>query len=171
MVILGIDPGIGRTGWGVVHSQAGRVTLLDFGCIETAANSTPADRLMAISAAVDRLVSRFIPVVAGVETLLFNTNSKTVMAVGQARGVVLVTLAKRKVALKELSPLQVKLAVTGYGRADKVQVQRMVKTLLGLERIPKPDDAADALAVCLAVAAVEPWQSLKEGKTSAILNS
>ncbi len=152
MIILGIDPGIGRTGWGVIKKNGSKLEAVAYGCIETAVNSPAAERLEYLFGELNRVVSSYKPSVAGIESLIFNTNAKTAMAVGQARGVLLLALVKAGVEIREFTPLQVKQAVTGYGRAEKLQVQKMVKTLLHLEKVPKPDDAADALAVAICTA-------------------
>lgn len=149
MTILGIDPGIGRTGWGVIEKKSAKITLVDFGCVETTPNSLSAERLSILFESVNKIIDKYQPDKAGVETLIFNTNTKTAMAVGQARGVIILALALKKIDVQEFTPLQVKQAVSGYGRAEKFQVQKMVKALLNLKEIPKPDDAADALAVAL----------------------
>jgi len=154
MIILGLDPGVARTGWGVIEKIGQKLKVVEFGCIESAANSAAVDRLKYLFHELNKIVSRNKPEIAGVETLIFNTNAKTVMAVGQARGVLLLALAQSGVIIREFSPLQVKQAVAGYGRAEKIQVQKMVMTLLHLNKLPKPDDAADALAVAICTAVI-----------------
>ena len=154
MIILGLDPGVARTGWGVIEKIGQKLKVVEFGCIESAANSAAVDRFKYLFHELNKIVSRNKPEIAGVETLIFNTNAKTVMAVGQARGVLLLALAQSGVIIREFSPLQVKQAVAGYGRAEKIQVQKMVMTLLHLNKLPKPDDAADALAVAICTAVI-----------------
>ena len=150
MHILGIDPGTATTGWGLVDkldSQTFR--LLDFGCFTTPANSPLANRIEHIYDELTKLINQVKPEAIAVENLFFNTNAKTAMLVGQARGAILLAGRKAHLRIEEYTPLQVKIAVTGYGRAEKSQVQQMVKTLLKLKSVPKPDDASDALAVAI----------------------
>lgn len=150
MIILGIDPGIGRTGWGVVEYLGGKAKTLDFGCFETT-NKTPLpQRLVLLKKEIDRLIKKHKPTVLGVEELFFNTNAKTAMIVGQARGVVIETCAEAGLEVLSFTPPQVKSAITGYGKADKEQVGKMVKMILSLKSVPKPDDTADALAIAVA---------------------
>ncbi len=153
MKILGVDPGTAITGWGVLEREsAHKLQMVDYGCIRTPAKQQLEIRIEKIFDDITMLIDKFKPDILGVESVFFNTNAKTAMSVGQARGVVLLAGRKRKLPIEEYTPLQVKIAVTGYGRADKHQVQQMVKTLLKLKNIPKPDDAADALAVAIACA-------------------
>lgn len=149
MRILGIDPGIGRCGWAIVNSQKSVVTSQDYGCIETSAKQNVADRLKKIHEEVSKLIKIYSPDALSIEELFFNTNSKTAFVVGQARGVILLAASQNNLDIAIYTPLQVKMAITGYGRADKNQIGQMVKTILKLKTIPKPDDAADALAVAL----------------------
>lgn len=149
MRIVGIDPGIGRTGWGVIEVQGARFTVQKFGCFETAAKSETAERLKLVYAFMQHLFEEFKPDALAIEDLFFNTNAKTALVVGQARGVVLLCAAQNNIPIAVYTPLQVKIAVTGYGRAEKNQVGQMVKTLLHLSNIPKPDDTTDALAIAL----------------------
>ncbi len=149
MRILGIDPGIGRMGWGVIDTQGSRLEAVKYGCLETPSTLPVGERLVLIQEFLVKLIKEEKPEAAGVEELFFNTNAKTAFLVGQARGVVLYTLAKNNVPVAIYTPLQVKIAVTGYGRAEKNQIGQMVKTLLHLTSIPKPDDTADALAIAL----------------------
>lgn len=149
MRILGIDPGIGRIGWGIVEAQSSKLQALNFGCLETPSNLPIGERLILIQEFLAKLIQEEKPDAAGIEELFFNTNAKTAFTVGQARGVVLYTLAKNNVQVAIYTPLQVKIAVTGYGRAEKNQIGQMVKTLLHLQSVPKPDDTADALAIAL----------------------
>jgi len=149
MRILGVDPGIARTGWGVIEVQSSKLKVQSYGCIETLAKLEPSERLRQIYAELTDIIKKYKPDVLAVEELFFNTNAKTAFVVGQARGVVLLAAAENNVSIAIYTPLQVKIAVTGYGRAEKNQVGQMVKVLLKLKEIPKPDDVADALAVAL----------------------
>jgi crossover junction endodeoxyribonuclease RuvC len=152
MIVLGIDPGTAATGYGLVERNGSRLRLIDYGCFET----VPADelpvRLRHIHQAVSELIAEHRPVVVGVERLFFNRNVQTAFAVGQARGVVLLAAAQAGVPVAEFGPHEVKMAVTGYGRAGKDQVQKMVQVVLGMSVLPRPDDAADALAVAICLA-------------------
>ena len=149
MVILGIDPGLARTGWGVIERLRGADRLIAYGCIATPAKTPDHDRLVILFEALRTVIKKYKPDQAAVERLFFEKNAKTAIQVGQARGVVMLTLALAKIPQQECTPLQVKHAVAGYGAATKEQVQKMVKSLLKLSVIPRPDDAADALAVAL----------------------
>lgn len=150
MLILGVDPGIGRCGWGVVNKVTkSKLQVISYGCIETEANGDLGKRLKAIHDELKTIFSKYKPEALAVEELFFNTNTKTAMIVGQARGVVLLLAALNKVPTHVYTPLQVKVALTGYGRAEKPQIGKMIKTLLKLKEIPKPDDTTDALAVAV----------------------
>lgn len=149
MRILGIDPGIGRTGWGVIDSSGSNYVVKGYGCIETEPNSAIAGRLFAIHEEVRDIIKEFKPETFAIEELFFGKNVKTAFAVGQARGVILLAASQTSLPIGIYTPLQVKIALTGYGQAEKTQVGQMVKLLLKLEKIPKPDDTADALAVAL----------------------
>lgn len=149
MRILGIDPGIGRTGWGVIEPQGSTFIAHGFGCIETLPNDELPRRLFALYDEIINIIDEYRPDELSIEDLFFNTNAKTALVVGQARGVVLLAAAQKHMHIAVYTPLQVKMALTGYGRAEKNQVGVMVKTLLGLSAIPKPDDTADALAIAL----------------------
>ena len=149
MKILGIDPGIGRMGWGIVRVENGKLRVENYGCIETEANSPVTDRLKIVYEEVTRFITEYTPEALAIEELFFNTNAKTAFIVGQARGVVLLAAAQHNIPVSIYTPLQVKMALTGYGRAEKSQIGQMVKTLLKLSSIPKPDDTADALAIAL----------------------
>ncbi len=153
MVILGIDPGIATTGWGVVEKgESARIkgkdiVMLDYGCVSTEANLNLSERLELLYKGISELLRKYKPDAFVVEELFFNTNVKTAVVVGQARGVILLAAAHFKVPCFEYTPLQVKMSLTGYGRAEKKQMQKMVQMVLGLVELPKPDDAADALAI------------------------
>ncbi len=149
MIILGIDPGLATVGYGVIKSENGRVAAIDYGVILTPKEAHFFDRLYMIEQSTEKLLERYNPDEVAMEELFFNNNAKTAINVAQARGVTLVTCMKRTRKLFEYTPLQIKQALTGYGRADKKQIQEMVTRLLNLKKIPKPDDAADALAVAL----------------------
>lgn len=149
MRVLGIDPGIARTGWGIVDENSGKFSTLSYGCFETSSKTETPKRLSEIYDKVVNLINKYKPDALAIEELFFNTNSKTAFVVGQARGVVLLAGAQKKLQIGIYTPLQVKIAVSGYGRAEKAQVGKMVRTILNLKEIPTPDDTADALAVGL----------------------
>jgi len=149
MRILGIDPGIGRLGWGVITITNYELRITNYGCIETASTLSVEKRLLQIYETLTEIIEKEKPEAMAVEELFFNTNAKTAMVVGQARGVVLLLGAQHNLSIGIYTPLQVKIAVTGFGRAEKAQVGQMVKVLLKLPAIPKPDDTADALAVAI----------------------
>ncbi len=149
MTILGIDPGTATTGWGVIKSDIYKPVCVDFGTIDTKAGLPLENRLATIYRDINLLIKKFQVEAVAVENLFFNTNAKTALLVGQARGVILLAAELKNLPLFSYTPLQVKIAICGYGRADKKQVQEMVRSSLNLSQIPKPDDAADALAVAL----------------------
>lgn len=148
MRVLGLDPGMARMGWGVVEGEE-TPRLVAYGVLTTPSGHPPADRLHALYRALQEVISRHRPDMAALEELFFARNARTAFAVGQARGAALVALAAAGLPVHEYSPLEVKMAVTGYGGAEKGQVQEMVRALLSLPEIPRPDDAADALAVAI----------------------
>lgn len=156
MIVLGIDPGTAATGYGIVERTGSKLRVIDYGCLETPSTQALPARLLEIHRAVTELIITHKPAHVGVERLFFNRNVQTAFAVGQARGVVLLAAAEHGLPVFEYGPHEVKLAVTGYGRADKMQVQRMVQMVLGMAKLPKPDDAADALAVAICVAHANP---------------
>ena len=149
--ILGIDPGFARTGWGIIE-DSGKIKTIDYGCIETTKDLEYSERLISLSNELQKIIKEFKPELAGVEQLFFYKNVKTGIQVGEARGIIILTLAQNKLPISEFTPLQVKQSVVGHGTADKSQVQRMVQTILNLSDVPKPDDAADALAVAICTA-------------------
>jgi len=149
MIILGIDPGTAITGYGVIDKERGKITPLAFGVIRTDSDQAAPERLQMIYNELEEVMDRHEPSEAAVEQIFFNTNAKTAISVGQARGVAVLSLANRGLEIGEYTPLQIKQAVCGYGRADKKQIQDMVQNLLGLKKRPKPDDAADGLAVAI----------------------
>ncbi|MDP3963739.1 MAG: crossover junction endodeoxyribonuclease RuvC [bacterium] len=153
-MIIGIDPGNARCGWGIIKKEGGRMLHVACGCIETSKTLSEAERLFAIAEALSEIVKAYSPSEAAVEAIFLFKNPKTVIGVAEARGVVLATLAKEKISVYSYTPLQVKQAITSYGKADKDQVLGMVMRILKLEKPPKPDDAADALAIALCHAAV-----------------
>jgi crossover junction endodeoxyribonuclease RuvC len=149
MRVVGIDPGTATTGYGVIEEDAGRLILVTYGTICTPSDMRMPERLLQLHDRLIQLIALHAPETAAVESLFFQKNVRTALSVGQARGAALLALAERKVPVSEYTPLEVKQAVTGYGGAEKRQVQIMVRTLLGLAELPKPDDAADALAVAI----------------------
>ena len=155
MIVLGIDPGTAALGYGIVESRSGRLRMLDAGCLETKPDASLPVRLLAIHALLDELIALHKPDLVAVERLFFSRNVQTAFAVGQARGVVLLAAAQAEVPVREATPSEVKLAVTGFGRADKDQVGRMVAVCLGLESAPRRDDTADALAIAIWAANAE----------------
>jgi len=154
MIALGIDPGTATTGFGVVKKTKDGLKAIDYGCINTAKELSDGDRLRIIERKLTGLIAAYQPDVLAVETLYFFKNLKTVMPVSQARGIVVLVAAKKKLPLYEYTPLQMKMAIAGYGRADKKQVQDMIKHQLNLEDRPKDkdkrkDDATDALGIAM----------------------
>lgn len=152
MIVLGIDPGTAMTGYGLVERTGSRLRAVDYGCLETPAGMPLPERLLLIQDGLIDLVESHRPDLVAVERLFFNKNVQTAFAVGQARGVALLTAARYGLPVYEYGPHEVKLAVTGHGRAEKVQVQRMVQVVLGMATLPRPDDAADALAIAICLA-------------------
>ncbi|WDV47533.1 crossover junction endodeoxyribonuclease RuvC [Clostridiaceae bacterium M8S5] len=149
MIILGIDPGIAIIGYGVIKYEKSKHKVLDYGVITTPAGMSTPDRLKMAYEGIGLLIDKYKPDAVAIEELFFNKNVKTAITVGQARGVLILAVVNSGIDLYEYTPLQVKQGVVGYGRADKKQVQEMVKMLLNLKEIPKPDDAADALAIAI----------------------
>jgi len=149
MRALGLDPGLATTGWGVVEEESGVLSLADFGVVTTAPGQPLTNRLQDLHRELTALIALQQPDVAAVEELFFSRNARTALIVGQARGVALLALADAGLTVYEYTPLQVKQAVVGYGQATKHQVQQMVRMLLELPEAPKPDDAADAVAVAI----------------------
>ena len=147
-IILGIDPGIADTGFGVITSQKGELICLDYGSIKTSSKLNLAERLEIINLELTKLIKKYKPDLIAIEELFFCNNAKTALVVGQARGVVVLTAKLNKIKSVEFTPYQVKQAVSTYGHAKKDQVQRMVKIILNLKELPK-DDAADALAIAI----------------------
>jgi len=149
MTILGVDPGIARLGWAIVEVQRSKVESRSFGCIETSSKMSREKRLQEIFLELSRIIKKYRPEALSIEELFFGDNSKTAFVVGEARGIVLLTAAQSGLEIGFYTPLQVKLALTGFGRAQKPQIAQMVKTILKLDKIPKMDDTTDALAIAL----------------------
>jgi crossover junction endodeoxyribonuclease RuvC len=150
MRILGIDPGTGILGFGVIDVDAkGKAVLVDAGVIRTPIKQPDSERLLTIYDELSQIIKELNPTIMAVEKLFFSQNVTTAMSVSQARGVVLLCGEQNKLELHEYTPQQIKMALTGYGRADKKQMQEMVRVILGLEKVPTPDDCADALAAAI----------------------
>jgi crossover junction endodeoxyribonuclease RuvC len=149
MRILGIDPGTGILGFGVIEANKGKVQMVDAGVIRTPVHEDDAVRLLTIYEELTDIIAQTKPTEMSVEKLFFARNVTTAMTVSQARGVVLLCGQQVGLHIAEYTPMQIKMAVTGYGKADKKQIQEMVRVILGLETVPKPDDCADALAAAL----------------------
>lgn len=162
MRVLGIDPGTAITGYGVVEGEDDNLNLVTYGAITTPANQPLAQRLQQIYRELRALISEWGPETAAVEELFFSKNVRTALAVGHARGVALLALIEAGLPIQEYKPAEVKQAVVGYGNAPKGQVQGMVQLLLGLDEIPRPDDAADALAVAICHFHSARWRSLAD---------
>ena len=150
MIVIGIDPGLARLGYGVIESANGKIRPLVYGCVETTGKNTRTpERLLQIFDAVEALFEKYSPTHLAIERLFFTNNITSAMNVSEVRGVVLLAAERRKIEITEYTPNQVKQAITGSGRADKRQMQEMITRLLHLDEIPKPDDAADALSIAL----------------------
>lgn len=162
MITLGIDPGTARLGYGVVDS-AGEARALAYGVVESRRGTPMAERLVVLFEGVQALIAEHRPESLAVEQLFFARNVTNALSVGQARGVVLLAGARAGLTIAEYTPAEVKQAVTGYGKADKPQMQEMVRLILRLDRVPTPDDAADALAVALCHAQTAPFRELVGG--------
>ena len=149
MRVLGLDPGTATTGWAVLEEKGGKMKALAYGHISTKAKTAESKRLLEISDDLKKIISKYKPTEVGIEKIFFFKNQKTVIQIGQARGSLLLTLEQKNVRIFGYTPLQVKQAVTGYGKAEKRQVQIMVQKILCLSSIPKPDDTADAIAIAI----------------------
>lgn len=149
MIILGIDPGYAIVGWGVIDYTANRFSVIDYGAVTTEAKMPFNRRLEMVFDGVSEIITRYRPSALAIEKLFYNTNAKTVIDVAQSRGVINLAAVKNGVEIFEYTPLQVKQSVVGYGRAEKKQVQEMTRVILKLDKIPKPDDTADALAMAI----------------------
>lgn len=149
MVILGIDPGYAIIGWGVLEYKNNHFSVVDFGAITTKAGEYFPERLSKIYNELNDIIHKYKPQVMSMEKIFYNSNAKTVIDVSQARGVITLAAYENGLEIAEYTPLQVKQSVVGYGRAEKKQVQEMTRTILGLDKVPKPDDTADALAMAI----------------------
>lgn len=162
MKILGIDPGIGRCGWAVIEAKGQKLTATSFGCIETLATTNREKRLEIVHKEISKLIKTYSPKVMAIEELFFGNNAKTAFIVGEARGVILLSASENNLPVSIYNPLEVKVALTGYGKAQKSQVGQMVKVLLKLKEIPKPDDTTDALAVAITYAFSAKLQNIRK---------
>jgi len=149
MIILGIDPGLAIVGWGIIESERGNVRPIAYGAITTPAHTNIESRLLMIQNDLETIINKYRPDEMAVEELFFNTNITTGIAVAEARGVIICTAHKLGIKINEYTPLQVKQAVVGYGKAEKRQVIAMVTSILKLQKPPKPDDTADAIAIAI----------------------
>ena len=150
MVILGIDPGYARAGWAVIEKiKSEKLKIKNCGCVETSKNNNSQDRLVSVYEQVTLLIDKYKPDNVAIEELFFTSNAKTAFKVGEARGVIILAAANKKLPVFSYTPLQIKIAVTGYGKADKIQVGKMIKAILKLKEIPKLDDVTDAIAIAL----------------------
>ena len=149
MIIIGIDPGLARLGYGVIRMDRSTTVPVCYGCMETSAGTRPAERLLEIYTGISSLFDRYPPDELAMEKLFFSKNITSALGVSEVRGIVLLAAEQRRIPVTEYTPNQVKQAVTGSGRADKNQVQQMITRLLHLDEVPKPDDAADALSIAL----------------------
>lgn len=159
MIILGIDPGTARIGYSIMKKYDGEVELITYGCLELK-NISQVERLKKISELISKLIYKYGPETLAIEKLFFTKNVKTALAVSEARGVIINSANSLHLEVREFTPLEVKTVVTGYGKAEKYQVQRMVMNILKLQKIPKSDDAADAIAIGLAACYTNPKLSI-----------
>lgn len=162
MIICGLDPGTATTGFGVIEKIKNNFKVVDYGCITTSPLQNPGERLVKINKELNKLIKKYKPEAIAVENIYFFKNLKTAMPVSQAKGVILFTAAKNKIPVFEFTPLQMKMAITGYGRAEKKQVQKMIKIMLNLEEKPedknkRKDDATDALGIALCYILNKKW--------------
>ena len=162
MIILGIDPGLANTGWGIIERHGPRCRAVAYGCISSKADEPLAQRLARIHDEIRAVIVRYRPAECAVESIFFGTNAKSAFATGQARGVALLATVDARLVLAEYSPVQIKSVVTGTGTADKNQVTYMVRLQLALDHDPKPDHAADALAVAMTHATMRDRRALEE---------
>jgi len=160
MIILGVDPGTATTGYGLIEEKGGKLMLIDYGVIITEAKKTPEQRLEILYDQLSDIIDEYNPDEIAVEELFFSNNAKTAMAVGQARGVILLATQKSGVPMSEYTPNQVKNGICGHGGADKKQVQKMVQMILKLDTPPQPDDAADALAIAICHSSARKYNNL-----------
>jgi crossover junction endodeoxyribonuclease RuvC len=162
LIILGIDPGTARTGLGIIEKKGSSLKVVSYGLIESDKERPQAERLEVVFVEVRRAIKKHKPDVAAVEKLFFSKNAKTAMSVGEARGVILLCAQLAGIEIREYSPMEVKLALTGYGMADKNQVLQMTKAILGLKETPRPDDVADALAIAVCCAGSYKLEKLRK---------
>lgn len=165
MIILGIDPGTARCGLGVIEKKGNSLKTISYGLIESDKDRPQAERLEVVFVEVSRAIKEHHPDVVAVEKLFFSKNVKTAMTVGEARGVILLSAQLAGVKIREYSPMEVKIALTGYGLADKAQVTQMTKAILGLKETPKPDDVADALAIAICCSSSSKMAEIKAQAT------
>ena len=149
MRVLGIDPGTATTGWAVIEEKSGCLYPVAYGYINTLKKDSESKRLLEINADLEKIIKKYKPKEAAIEKIFFFKNQKTVISVSQSRGAIILTLERKNVKVFDYTPLQVKQALTGYGRAEKKQIQIMAKNILGLKSLPRPDDTADAIAVAV----------------------
>ena len=149
MIVIGIDPGVARLGYGVIQVDKGVPTPLCYGCIQTKAGRRQAERLLTIYTEITALLTKYSPDFLAIEKLFFTKNVTSAMSVSEVRGVILLAAEQHHITVEEYTPNQIKQAITGSGRADKEQMQEMIKRLLHLDEVPKPDDAADGLSIAL----------------------
>lgn len=147
--VLGIDPGVARIGWGMVKEEKNQTTVQHYGCISTDKALSFERRLLLIHRGIEKIIQKYRPDLVAIEQLFFYKNIKTAISVSQARGVIMLAAQQSNVPIKEFTPLQVKQTICGYGRADKKQIQKMIKIILKLKKLPQPDDIADALAIAV----------------------
>ncbi|HQL11679.1 MAG TPA: crossover junction endodeoxyribonuclease RuvC [bacterium] len=161
MIIMGIDPGFAITGYGVIEKTRDKNKIIDYGIIQTSSSEQFCNRIKTNHEELNKLIKKFKPDIFAIEELFFAQNTKTAINVAQSRGVLILTAIQNNLEIYEFTPLQIKQAMTGYGRATKKQIQEMTKLFLNLKKIPKPDDAADALAV--AITCSSSYKNLKMG--------
>jgi crossover junction endodeoxyribonuclease RuvC len=149
MIVIGIDPGLATVGFGVIRKEENNITPVSYGCIRTSSEKQTPERLLEIYTETSALLEKYNPGAVAVERLFFNKNVTNAMSVSEARGVIFLAAQQKNIPLFEYTPNQVKQAITGSGRADKKQMQEMIKRLLSLDEVPQPDDAADGLSIAL----------------------
>lgn len=168
MVILGIDPGFGRMGYGIIEFKNNKFRVIEYGCITTPAHEELPKRLKKIEEDLQSIIDRYKIDASAIEELFFNTNSRTAIHVAEARGVMLCVLEKNNIKIAEYTPLQVKQALVGYGRAEKNQIKQMVKEMLKLENMPKLDDTTDALAIAVCYANSFKYEALEKKESKGV---
>jgi len=149
MRVLGVDPGTATTGWAILEEKRGCICPVAFGYISTSPKESESKRLLEIATDLRKIIKKYKPVEAAIEKIFFFKNQKTIIQIGQSRGIILLTLEQERVKIFNYTPLQIKQALTGYGRAEKKQMQIMAKNILQLKSLPKPDDVADAMAIAV----------------------